>query len=77
MSTEPTRRTHLLAAIQAHGRPVSTQLAEQLLAGTEWAAGRNTVRKGLRGLARAGDLIPVDTGQGRLYRLTSSKDDAS
>ena len=64
---DQSRREVLLAAIQHHDRPVSTEFAVRLLDGTEWATGRNTVRKQLRGLARAGLLAPVDTDQGRVY----------
>lgn len=70
-----TRRGYLLAAIQQHGRPVTTQLAEQLMTGSPWpTAGRNTLRKDLRGLARHGHLAPVDTDQGRIYHLHTGED---
>jgi hypothetical protein len=61
-----TRRAYLLAAIRAHGRPVTTQLAEQLMTDSPWpTAGRNTTRKDLRGLARAGHLVPGINADGR------------
>jgi hypothetical protein len=72
-----TRRTWLLAAIRAHGRPVTTQLAAQLLAGTWPTYGRNTARKDLRGLARCGHLTPADIDGRRLYHLTTGEDGRS
>lgn len=67
-----TRRAYLLAAITAHGRPVTTQLAEQLMTDSPWpTAGRNTVRKDLRGLARNGCLLAVDVDRGRVYHPTA------
>jgi len=62
-----TRRTRLLAAIQGHGRPVTTQLAEQLLADTWPSYGRNTARKDLRGLVQQGHLTAVDVDGRRIY----------
>lgn len=76
MTKPTTRRTYLLAAIRAHGRPVTTALAEQLLNGTPWAAGRNTVRKGLRGLTRQGALHSADTAHGRIYHPATGQDGA-
>ncbi|NUS79124.1 MAG: hypothetical protein HOV70_23390 [Streptomyces sp.] len=70
MAETPTRRTYLLAAIAADGRPVTTQLAEQLMADSPWpTARRNTTRKDLRGLARAGLLTACDTAGRRTYQL--------
>lgn len=58
MPEQPTRRSWLYAAIREHGRPVTTALAEQLMAGSPWpTTGRNSTRKDLRGLARGGFLI--------------------
>lgn len=69
---EQTRRGFLLAAVEEHGRPVSTSLAEQLLAGSPWpTARRNTARKTLRGLAREGHLTAVDIDGRRLYHPIS------
>ncbi|MFR9796178.1 hypothetical protein ACL02U_09780 [Streptomyces sp. MS06] len=68
-----TRRTRLLAAIRAHGRPVTTQLAERLLAGAWPTYGRNTARKDLRGLARSGLLAAVDVDGRRIYHPISTK----
>lgn len=62
-----TRRTRLLAAIHGHGRPLTTQLAAQLLADAWPSYGRNTARKDLRGLARAGLLTAVDIEGRRVY----------
>jgi hypothetical protein len=69
-----TRRAHLLAAIRTHGRPVTTGLAEQLLAGTWPTYGRNTARKDLRGLNRAGLLVSADVDGRRVYRPTTGED---
>ncbi|GAB2731476.1 hypothetical protein [Streptomyces bullii] len=70
-----TRRQQLLAAIRQHGRPVTTQLAEQLLTGTWPTYGRNTARKDLRGLARCGHLTAVDIDGRRLYHPTTTRED--
>lgn len=67
-----TRRAYLLSAIRASGRPVTTESATRLLDGSPWAAGRNTVRKGLRGLARDGHLIAKDHAGRRTYHPTST-----
>jgi len=73
-----TRRAYLLAAVTQYGRPVTTQLAEQLMADSPWpTTGRNTARKDLRGLARRGLLSPVDTDQGRVYRPTAIGEDGA
>ncbi|WP_171108662.1 MULTISPECIES: hypothetical protein [unclassified Streptomyces] len=83
MSTlQGTRRQYLLAAIRAHGRPVTTQLAEQLMTDSPWpTAGRNTTRKDLRGLARAGLLTPGVSTDGRttyhLINATTGEDGRS
>ncbi|HZF92024.1 hypothetical protein [Streptomyces sp.] len=71
MPEQSTRRGYLLAAIRAHGRPVTTQLAEQLMTGSPWpTTGRNTTRKDLRGLARHGLLTVVDLDGRRIYHPT-------
>lgn len=72
-----TRRAHLLAAIRAHGRPVTTQLAEQLLTGVWPTYGRNTARMDLRGLARDGHLTAVDIDGRRIYHPTTGEDGRS
>lgn len=67
-----TRRDYLLAAITAHGRPVTTQLAEQLMADSPWpTAGRNTTRKDLRALSARGLLTAADIDRRRTYHLTT------
>ncbi|MGW2933984.1 hypothetical protein ACWDA7_19520 [Streptomyces sp. NPDC001156] len=72
-----TRRGYLLATIRQHGRPVTTQLAEQLLTGSPWpTTGRNTARKDLRGLARHGHLAAVDVNGRRIYHPTTGEDGA-
>ncbi|MFB6934534.1 hypothetical protein [Streptomyces chartreusis] len=69
------RRAHLLAAIKTHGRPVTTQLAAQLMTDSSWpTSGRNTVRKDLRALARHGHLQAVDINSRRLYHLAPQGD---
>ncbi|MFF7142331.1 hypothetical protein ACFZB5_13920 [Streptomyces nodosus] len=73
MSDLITRRAYLLAAIRAHGRPVTTGLAEQLLTGSQWPTyGRRTACKDLRALAKRGDLTAVDIDGRRTYHLTTS-----
>ncbi|MFF0512477.1 hypothetical protein [Streptomyces sp. NPDC004250] len=68
----PTRRDYLLAAITADGRPVTTALAEQLMADSPWpTARRNTTRKDLRSLAKAGLLTATDAAGRRTYQLTT------
>ncbi|MCG0066260.1 hypothetical protein L0F81_23710 [Streptomyces tricolor] len=68
-----TRRGWLLAAIRAYGRPVTTQLAEQLMTGSPWpTTGRNTVRKDLRAFARHGHLTAVDIDGRRIYHPPTS-----
>ncbi|MGY5048241.1 hypothetical protein ACWDE0_21815 [Streptomyces sp. 900105755] len=74
MAELATRRGHLLAAIRAHGRPVTTQLAAQLLTGTWATYGRNTARKDLRGLARSGQLTAVDVDGRRIYHPITRED---
>ncbi|MFG2372611.1 hypothetical protein ACGFY9_14170 [Streptomyces sp. NPDC048504] len=69
-----TRRRLLLAAIHDHGRPLTTQLAAQMLAGTWESYGRNTARKDLRGLTRAGLLTAVDIDGRRVYHPTIRED---
>lgn len=66
-----TRRTYLLAAIRADGRPVTTHRAEQLMTGSPWSYGRNTARKDLRALATRGQLVAVDIDGRRLYQPTT------
>jgi hypothetical protein len=69
-----TRRGHLLAAIRTHGRPVTAGLAAHLLAGTWPTYGRNTARKDLRGLARAGHLTAADVDGRRIYHPIARED---
>ncbi|MFB7461224.1 hypothetical protein [Streptomyces sp. NPDC056188] len=69
-----TRRGYLLDAIRAAGQPVTTAQAEQLMAGSPWpTAGRNTVRKDLRGLARAGLLTAAKAKGRRFYDLNDTR----
>ncbi|GGR70787.1 MULTISPECIES: hypothetical protein [Streptomyces] len=71
MSDTITRRGWLLAAIRAYGRPVTTQLAEQMMTGSPWpTTGRNTTRKDLRAFARHGHLTAVDIDGRRIYHPT-------
>jgi Fe2+ or Zn2+ uptake regulation protein len=71
---EPTtRRAYLAAALQTAGGPVTTETAVQLLDGSPFATGRNTVRKALRGLHRHGALVIGTTADGRTtYHLIST-----
>ncbi|QJT04403.1 hypothetical protein G9272_32315 [Streptomyces asoensis] len=69
------RRTYLLAAIQADGQPVTTARAEWLLAASPWpTAGRNTARKDLRALAARGFLAPQDASGRRTYFPTTTRE---
>lgn len=79
MPEQTTRRQYLLAAIQQHGRPVTTGLAEQLMADSPWpTTKRNTARKDLRGLARSGLLAVGQDPEGRTtYHLTTQHTGAS
>ncbi|MFJ6061653.1 hypothetical protein ACIQHU_01295 [Streptomyces tendae] len=71
-----TRREYLLAAVQQHGRPVTTGLAEQLMADSPWpTTKRNTARKDLRALAGRGLLLVGQGPDGRaVYHLTTQGD---
>jgi Fe2+ or Zn2+ uptake regulation protein len=70
MSETTTRRAYLLDVLKAHGRPVTTQLAERLMTGSPWpTAGRNTTRKDLRALTARGLLAAVDIDHRRTYHL--------
>ncbi|MFF5984371.1 hypothetical protein ACFY78_36570 [Streptomyces olindensis] len=69
-----TRREYLLAAVKAYGGEVTTQVAEELMADSPWpTAGRNTLRKDLRSLARDGRLTAQDRVEDgrRAYRSTA------
>lgn len=71
-----TRRAYLLAAVQQHGRPVTTGLAEQLMADSPWpTTKRNTARKDLRALAGRGLLTVGQDPEGRTtyHLITSTK----
>jgi hypothetical protein len=69
MPNQTYRRDCLLNAIRAYGRPVTTGLAEQLLTGMWPTYGRNTARKDLRGLHRAGHLDAGVSDDRRVYTL--------
>ncbi|MFJ8345116.1 hypothetical protein ACIQ9J_01815 [Streptomyces sp. NPDC094153] len=76
MAETITRRAYLLAAIRAAGRPVRTGDAERLLAASPWSCHRNTARKDLRGLARAGHLaVIVDVDDRHTYILPTRTGD--
>lgn len=70
----PFRCDWLLGAIQREGQPVATDDAVRLLADSPWpTTGRNTARKTLRVLARAGRLTAATNINGRrLYHPTST-----
>lgn len=68
------RRAYLLAAIRAHGRPVTTQFAERILAASPWGCHRNTARKDMRSFVRDGHLTAVDIDSRRQYHLTTQGD---
>ena len=67
------RLAHLLAELRDYGRPVTTQLAAQLMTDSTWpTTGRNTVRKDLRELTRNGLLTAADVDGRRTYSLNST-----
>jgi Fe2+ or Zn2+ uptake regulation protein len=68
--SDTTRRAYLHTVLQTAGHPVTTETAVQLLDGRPYAAGRNTVRKQLRGLARAGHLTITAVDGRTTYYLT-------
>lgn len=63
---ELTTRAYLLGAIRAAGQPVRTADAERILAASPLSCHRNTARKRLRGLTRAG-LLTVTTDEAGRY----------
>lgn len=68
-----TRRRYLYAAIQAHGSPITSAHAVALMHGSPWpTAGRNTLRKDLRSLTRAGLLTADDSSGRRTYTLNTT-----
>lgn len=78
MSDLITSRTFLLGAIRAADGPVRTSDAERMLADSTWSCHRNTARKRLRGLTRAGFLAVATDSEGRqVYTLVSGEDGQS
>ncbi|MGV9282171.1 hypothetical protein [Streptomyces sp. NPDC003730] len=73
MADLSTRREYLYAAVAQFGRPVTTGLAEQLMADSPWpTTKRNTARKDLRALAGRGLLVIGEDPDGRTtYHLTT------
>jgi hypothetical protein len=66
-----TSRAFLLAAIRAAGAPVRTSDAERMLSDSSWSCHRNTARKRLRTLTRAGLLAAGTDDKGhRVYAPT-------
>lgn len=67
-----TATTYLLAAIRAAGGPVYTSDAARMLAASGRSCHRNTARKKIRTLTRAGHLTALmdDAGR-RVYELTA------
>ncbi|MEV7793368.1 hypothetical protein AB0O68_15450 [Streptomyces sp. NPDC087512] len=74
MADLSTRRAYLYAAIQRHGRPVITGLAERLMVDSPWpTTKRNTARKDLRALAGRGLLLVGQDVEGRTnYHLITT-----
>ncbi|MGW6459350.1 hypothetical protein ACWF94_26060 [Streptomyces sp. NPDC055078] len=62
-----TRRGYLLTRIQESGGTWTTRRAETVLAHSPWGHHRNTARKDLRALARAGRLVTQDRDGRRTY----------
>ncbi|WP_432164916.1 hypothetical protein [Streptomyces sp. bgisy031] len=70
-----TRRGYLYAALVADGRPTTVAGATALMDDSVWGtAGRNTTRKDLRGLTRAGLLSATDVNGRRTYALMTGED---
>ena len=68
--SDTTRRAYLHTVLQTAGHPVTTETAVQLLDDSPYPAGRKTIRKQLRGLAKSG-LLTVTAVDGRTtYYLT-------
>ncbi|MEV5659834.1 hypothetical protein [Streptomyces flaveolus] len=69
--TETTpRRTYLLAFVTARCSTVITKQAVQIYAASPWkGTSRDTARRDLRALARAGYLVPMTVGSMRCYGL--------
>ncbi|MCM2394410.1 hypothetical protein [Streptomyces albipurpureus] len=65
--TRFTRRGYLLTRIQEAGGIWTTQRASTVLAHSPWGHHRNTVRKDLRALARAGRVVAKDSNGRRTY----------
>ncbi|MEU6342160.1 hypothetical protein ABZ883_14605 [Streptomyces sp. NPDC046977] len=63
MTEQPTRRTVLAAAIQRETGPWTTTHAMAINAAAGYSGHRNTARKDIRALVRAGVLAPA-TGTG-------------
>lgn len=68
--SESTRSAWLLAALP--DRPVCTQDAERLLATSPFSCHRNSARKSLRTLTRAGLLTARDANGRRTYERTAA-----
>lgn len=78
MTDLTTRRGYLLAALRAHGGPVTTCGAVWLMAGSPWpTTGRNTARKDLRALAARGYLRPAEAGSGSYLPVPTSSPESS
>jgi hypothetical protein len=64
------RRNYLLTVARHVGTPLTTGLAIQIYAVSQWrTTARNTARRDLRDLARRAYLVPHDTKTGRVYQL--------
>ncbi|MFF0426885.1 hypothetical protein ACFYUJ_21035 [Streptomyces sp. NPDC004520] len=65
-----TRTGYLLAALRTEPGPVTTHRAEEILAASPYSAHRNSARRSLRSLTRAGYLTAHDTAGRRTYTPT-------
>ncbi|MFE1903848.1 hypothetical protein ACFW96_09270 [Streptomyces gardneri] len=65
-----TRTGYLLAAIQDEPGPVTTHRAEEILAASPYSHHRNSARRSLRSLTRAGHLTATDDHGRRTYTPT-------
>ncbi|WP_406056291.1 hypothetical protein OG462_09245 [Streptomyces sp. NBC_01077] len=67
-----TRTSYLLAAIQTEPQPVTTHRAEEILSGSPYSHHRNSARRSLRSLTRAGHLTATDDHGRRTYTPTGA-----
>ena len=71
MSETTPRRVYLLAIVNSIGTTIITKQAVQIYQGSPWrGTSRDTARRDLRALARAGYLVPMTVSGMRCYGLS-------